>query len=146
MAVIRIEIPNLQGARGRLERIAQRLERLEWLWANLAELFVAKEGLWFKSKGRGTWPELSPAYAAWKAIHYPGAPLMVRTGDLRDQLTSSKSVLAMTDTAISLGTSLPYAAFHLGTSKMPARPPVIPVISLVAGIARRISYEIEATR
>src|SRR5262249_32662130 len=30
-----------------------------------------------------TWTPLSPKYAAWKAIHFPGRPILQRTGALR---------------------------------------------------------------
>ena len=32
------------------------------------------------------WVPLNPEYAAWKREHYPGAPLLVRTGAMRDAL------------------------------------------------------------
>lgn len=138
----------LEGDRqvlAKLDVIRKRMRDLRWLWSTVTELFVEKEKLWFAGKGQGRWAPLSPTYATWKAIHYPGRPLMVRSGDLRSQLTSSrKAVLAETDRQLFVGTAIPYAVFHQeGTSKMPARPPLIPAVSLQAGIARRVHAEVE---
>lgn len=35
----------------------------------------------------GGWQPLNPDYEKWKAVHFPGKPLMERTGALRDDLT-----------------------------------------------------------
>lgn len=131
-----------ERARGLLGRVDHKLRDLRWLWGTLTDLFTEKEKQWFRSGGQGAWPALSPAYAAWKARVYPGRPVMVREGDLRDQLTQpAKAVVAQTDEVLFLGTTLPYAAFHLGGPKMPARPPLIPRVSLAAGLARRVEHE-----
>lgn len=134
-----------ERVRAKLDRVNRKLRDLRWLWANLIELFQRKQEEWFASEGRGSWPPLSPTYAAWKARVYPGRPILVATGDLRTSLTTRESVLAQTDQALYLGTTVSYAAFHLGGPKMPARPPIIPRVSLVAGLVRRIQDEIERT-
>ena len=126
-----------------LDRVRRRLNDLRWLFGTLTELFVAKERNWFDSEAKGTWPALSPAYARWKAVAYPGRPIMVRTGDLRSTLTSGKAVLAKTDDSLFLGTSVPYAAYHArGAGNLPQRPPLIPTVSITTGLARRIEYEL----
>jgi phage gpG-like protein len=76
----------------------------------------------------GPWAQLSAAYAAWKAGEYPGQPLLVATGALRDALTVDGGTHALRDYSsaqFNYGTQgLEYASFHqTGTSNMPARPP-----------------------
>jgi phage gpG-like protein len=56
------------------------------------------------------------------------APLLVRTGALRDSLTGrgAGSVEEMDATTLTLGSRLPYAIFHQrGTRHMPARPVIV---------------------
>lgn len=76
----------------------------------------------------GPWAQLSAAYAAWKAETYPGQPLLVATGALRDALTVEGSANALrdySDSMFNFGTQgLEYASFHqTGTASMPPRPP-----------------------
>ena len=57
------------------------------------------------------------------------SPLLVRTGALRDSLTTpgaAGSVEELDGGSLTLGTRLPYAMFHqLGTRRMPARPLIV---------------------
>lgn len=98
-----------------LEALGDRLARAE-------EQQFATEG----GYGSGGWAPLSPKYAAWKARHFPGAPVLVRSGDLRDSLTSRPFGIDVVDrlTAV-FGTGVEYAGYHQsGTPKMPARKPM----------------------
>jgi hypothetical protein len=36
----------------------------------------------FLSNGGGTWKPLDPEYGTWKASRFPGAPTLIRTGEL----------------------------------------------------------------
>jgi phage gpG-like protein len=96
-------------------------------WADVAAVFYISESARFSTGGFGAWPPLSDGYAAWKAKHYPGAPILVRTGRLRESLTSRTGAGAVYEESpleLRSGTSVPYAQFHqTGTSRMPARPP-----------------------
>lgn len=90
----------------------------------------------FKRQGlgpnRGAWPALSPAYAEWKAEKYPGAPILVRTGRLRESLTmsaaeagavSGDAIRRVTAHGFEWGTRVQYAHYHqLGTVRMTDRP------------------------
>lgn len=78
--------------------------------------------------GRGTWAELSPDYAKWKAANFPGQPILQRTGDLMRAMTNSGDVHALRTASgdtFEFGTrGIEYASFHqLGTYRMPDRPP-----------------------
>src|SRR5580765_3894261 len=96
-------------------------------WADIAAVFYISESARFSSGGFGTWPPLSDGYARWKAKHYPGRPILVRTGALQESLTSRTGAGAIYEESpleLNLGTNIPYAKYHqTGTSKMPARPP-----------------------
>lgn len=73
-----------------------------------------------------TWPPLSPRYRKWKQKHYPGQPILVRTGALRKSLTETPmGVHEVTRTTIRLGSGLPYARYHqTGGPHLPKRPPI----------------------
>ena len=72
------------------------------------------------------WARLSPAYAKWKAQHYPGEPILRETGLMQD------SAYIYTRGDQFLVKSTRYGAYNqFGTSKMPARPWMgVPDISL----------------
>lgn len=76
----------------------------------------------------GAWAPLSPAYRVWKRAHYPGQPILVREGTLRESLRWSGTVgdqgifNAQPQYAF-VGTKVKYGVYHQhGTSRMPARP------------------------
>lgn len=75
--------------------------------------------------GEDPWARLSDQYAAWKARHFPGQPILVATGALRAGLTSqggAGNVRRIDATTMEVGTSDPKAPFHqFGTSRMPRR-------------------------
>jgi phage gpG-like protein len=77
----------------------------------------------------GNWAWLSPKYAAWKHKHYPGQPLLVREGTLRESVrwggtgVGSGGIFEAYSTFAIVGTTVPYGNYHqYGTSRMPARP------------------------
>jgi phage gpG-like protein len=81
----------------------------------------------FDAEGYG-WQELSPAYARWKEIHYPGQPILRRTNRLYESMTSKSgadNVSNVQPTFAEFGAAAPsgmYGRFHqLGTVNMPQR-------------------------
>jgi len=76
----------------------------------------------FAAQGPG-WPPLNPRYAAWKARHYPGRPLLVRTGALQSAATGGSGYVERLEPLVmQLGVNVRYAHFHQqGTGRMPAR-------------------------
>ena len=93
--------------------------------------FLDEVGESFASRGRSTgtaWAPLSPAYAAWKNSAYPGRPLLVLTGRMKESFSASSRDLIYNRKQknykmLTLGTRVPYAGYHQsGTSKMPRRP------------------------
>jgi phage gpG-like protein len=79
----------------------------------------------FTSNGlpSGGWSPLDAQYGAWKAIRFPGAPPMVRSGKLFSSLASlTNTATKITKDSFEFGTTVSYAKFHqMGTSKMPKR-------------------------
>lgn len=111
-----------------LTRWADALKDARPLWEELAAEFGRANAQQFGSQGAasGGWAALSPGYAEWKARHYPGAPILVRTGALMRSLTARPyGVERITRDSLTVGTNIDYAWYHQhGTSRMPARPPV----------------------
>jgi hypothetical protein len=104
----------------------------KYVFPLLGPAFEAALGAQFAQEGggpnRGSWAALTPAYEAWKSQHYPGQPVLVRTGALKEALTSSGSAHAARDYSASMfnfGTQgLQYASYHqTGTRRMVDRPP-----------------------
>ena len=113
-----------------LTAVKHRVTDLRPAFRNIADNFNQVEKEAFEQGGRKRkWRALSPAYAAWKAKKYPGRPILVRTGDLRDSLAgqTSNSVRKIKRKEMEMGTKLDYASYHdTGTSNMPKRPPIDP--------------------
>ena len=101
------------------------------IWPMFEDLFYAQEKRQFQTEGDeggDHWKELSPVYADWKEAHFPGKPILQRTGDLYASLTSRtdpNAVCREERKTLTLGSRIPYAIYHQrGTSKMPARPEI----------------------
>ncbi len=72
----------------------------------------------------GGWSPLDAEYAGWKARKLPGAPTLVRSGELFKSLSelSDPSVNEINNLSATFGTGLQYAKFHqYGTDRMPKR-------------------------
>ena len=71
----------------------------------------------------GGWSLLKPKYSAWKAVRFPGMPLMQQTGKLfRDLASLNGSPNEINLTSATFGTRIEYAKFHqYGTTRMPKR-------------------------
>lgn len=100
--------------------------------------FIAEEQKdWFATKGFGSWAPLSEPYRTWKKKRFPKRGILHgpdtpghRGLQLRDQLTRRPfGFEIITRNGFELGTrGLPYARAHqVGTSRMPARPPLRPL-------------------
>lgn len=110
-----------------LETMAGRVEDATPIWDALADRFLDDERRQFDSEGgfgSGRWSPLSPAYAAWKAVHFPGAGILVRTGDLRASLTEGPQVRAITPSSMAIGSAVPYGRYHQRGDGVPRRRPV----------------------
>lgn len=112
-----------------LTRWADNIDDARPLWDKLADRFATAEARQFDSEGAygsGGWPALSSAYAAWKAIHYPGKRILERTGALRQGLASRPfGVEVITERSLTVGSGLDYGRYHqAGGGSLPQRRPV----------------------
>lgn len=95
--------------------------------------------------GAQPWAPLSPAYAKWKAQHYPGKGIMRLTDRLMDSLTS-KSADAVVDVGpdhLTIGTRVPYAAKHHRGIGVPRRTLIEPSPGLDRKARRRLEHFID---
>lgn len=99
----------------------------------------------------GGWPDLNPAYTAWKARHFPSRKILELTGRLRRSLmpgvgettgAGSDTVLRVGPRELVVGTRVPYARWHAETR--PFLPPV--KISDYSPSIRRWILENDASR
>ena len=118
-----------KGARGfvtRIDRWTINLKTMNPAYEAIANYQAAEWRKQFATEGShfGTsWAPLSPGYRKWKAAHFPGQPILVRTGRLRASLTQRPlGIEEVTSKGIRLGTDVPYGQFHQrGTRVMPRR-------------------------
>ncbi len=104
------------------------------IWPVIADDFYAMEERQFKTEGREggeAWKDLSPEYAGWKQAHYPGKPILQRTGDLVASLTSGNdpnAVKVEERKKLTLGSKVPYAIYHQSPQPrkvLPRRPEIM---------------------
>lgn len=75
----------------------------------------------FLSNGNGKWAPLDAEYGAWKSVHFPGAPTLVRSGGLFKSIETF-SISEINRQSARFGTDAPVAKFHqYGTWSMPKR-------------------------
>ncbi len=115
--------------------MADELEDLREPLGNVADLLRDAVGEQFASEGAhglgGRWAPLSPAYAKAKEERYPGHPILVASGEMRDafltqgtrELTRSRLVWGVTDQRDSKGEAISTraAAHQSGEGVVPQR-------------------------
>ena len=126
-----VAAPTLGGFTTALERAGAELADVaKHILPKLLPVLEVETGKQFDAEGAGpiagSWAPLSVSYAKWKEAHYPGKPLLVRTGALKAALTGPGAGARrdISGDSLTFGTTgIPYASFHqTGTGKMPARP------------------------
>ena len=128
-----IEVAGLAVFEQATNRTAERLEDFSPMWPGISEEVYRAEQDLFRSAGssgqHGAWAPLNPAYEEWRAKHFTPFPSpMVRTGALEKSLGGKDrphAVYIESPLELTIGTSLPYARYHMGPSgKRPARRPI----------------------
>jgi phage gpG-like protein len=75
--------------------------------------------------GGSKWQPLSADYAEWKRKHFPGQPILVRSGDLKRSLTED-GVRELRPQYLVFGSDVPYSGFHQrGKGNNPQREMVV---------------------
>lgn len=111
-------------------RFADKVQDMRPFFHALAKDFHDLERRQFESEGQSGsagWPALSPRYARWKAMHYPGKTILVRTGLLKGSLAGNNgyTVEDIQPLQARLGTLVPYAIYHQkGGPRLPKRSPI----------------------
>ncbi len=117
------------------------------IWPVIEDDFYAEEKAQFASEGAEggeRWQELSLEYAGWKEAHYPGQPIMQRTGDLERSLTSGNDPNAVKieeRKTLTLGSRVPYGIYHQSLdprSVLPRRPLIQLTNAFKAGTMRNL--------
>lgn len=130
---LKLEIDGIEKFNWAFDTLGKTLSDWRPVWPEIEQVFYRIELEQFNSEGaRGgqRWQALSPAYRQWKEKHFPGRPILVRTGTLKRSLTvigttGSESIRESDEMSLTLGSRVPYAIYHQrGTSRMPARPPM----------------------
>lgn len=129
-------------------RVNEYISDFRPIWPSVAEEFYTIEREQFASQGAkgssGTWAPLSPAYAKYKAINFPGQPILQATSALYESMTSREaadSIFQPEADQLTIGSKAPYALAHQRGSKrnLPARP----IIALTEQDKRRIQKAIQ---
>lgn len=112
-----------------LQRFELRAADASPAFEQIGDSFARAESRQFSSQGAygsGGWPALSPAYAAWKARHFPGKPILQRTGELAESLTSRPFGIDVVESQFAVfGSAVPHGRFHqIGGPDLPQRRPV----------------------
>lgn len=149
-------ITTVKGGRGfatQLDRWTGNLKNMRPAYEAVADYQANEWAKQFRTGGAyyGTrWPALSPAYARWKAANFPGKPILVRTGRLRDSLTSRPlGIEEFSSKGVRLGSDVEYAQFHQrGTPFMPRRQlyPTTPQQARARNIAKIMQRHIVSGR
>ena len=94
--------------------------------------------------GAGGWAPLSPAYAAWKEANYPGRPILVLSGLMKESLTGGGNAYTIKQIAplrLEVGTRISYALKHQqGGGRVPQRK----IISLTEADKMTFSKSLQA--
>ena len=141
-AKLRIEVDGevqfSRWARGLIRRLTSWkpfFERFAPRFIDLLRRRMDSEGA---ADGQAKWPELSEQYAAWKQQHFPGKPMLQRTGDLYEAVT--KPEVEITDETLTITIDSPYAIYHHSaeprTSNLPRR--------VIASFTARFKREVMA--
>jgi hypothetical protein len=130
-----VVVKGISAANRKLESYAAKLAAPTAMFEEIAQELSAAEQDWFSSEGNGTWEPLSLEYAERKAQEWPGQPILVASGELRDWLVNPAKAMRMTSPDSMQWVndrSTPDGRWNLaelhrdGTDKMPKRDPVVP--------------------
>ncbi len=126
MTWLKLQVTGMEDLTLALREMARQPADLRQAFLEVAQDFKQTEQLRFEREGPG-WAPLSPNYARWKQQHFPGKPILQRTGRLMRSLTGQSGEYEQTITphSLTIHSHVPYGSEHqTGTDNMPARPPI----------------------
>lgn len=117
--------PNFTDIEDRFEDLDHRCDELDL--SSLIPIIAAEAAKIFETEGYGTWPALSPDYAAWKARNFPGQTILRLTDAYflgATQPGGPHNLILMAANLLTYGVQgLDYPNFHeYGVGRLPARP------------------------
>lgn len=126
-------VGNVQGVEvlnRAFNRVEEHISDFRSIWPDVAAEIYAINAEQFQSEGAagasGKWAALSSAYARFKAIAFPGQPILQAEGHMVESLTDPEALDAIyrpEQTVLTIGSRDPKArAHHLGLGNLPARP------------------------
>ena len=120
MFQLRLQMPGLDAQSTAIRNFAGAVTDWGPFWTDrFGPAFYEATQANFETAGAASgapWAPLSPTYAAWKAKRFPGAPILVRSGALRQSLAgpraSGYSIFRPTSTSLEIGSAVPYGIYH----------------------------------
>ncbi|HEY3283071.1 MAG TPA: phage virion morphogenesis protein [Armatimonadota bacterium] len=135
-----IEVEGEKQLTARVKGVIDRTKDLRPVFDELEADFREHMGEVFGSEGAaqkgGKWQALSPRYAAWKARHYPGRPILERTGALKDSLTTGLTV-EKGPGEMTLSSAVRYGIYHQSRRPRKSNLPRRPIINLPQSVTTR---------
>ena len=119
--MFRMQMAGFEEIQVSLSRFGERIKNFKPFWMEyVAPTLYRDIRRNFETQGSyvGGWRPLSPAYASWKARHYPGKTILRRTDALFRSLQfdgaqpGPEGIFVADETSMVLGTSVPYAKYH----------------------------------
>lgn len=111
-----------------LQALARRLANLRPAWVSVLAYLRAQSRLQFSSAGARSgspWQPLSERYSRWKAVRYPGQPILRATDEMFRSLTepdADGSIAEAEPQSLTYGTRNRKAAYHQrGNARLPQR-------------------------
>lgn len=139
--VINVKVKGTEKVQAKMDLMFIRSKSFEPIFIKAKKQLELANAANFTAQGLpvGGWAPLDPQYAAWKAIRFPGRPIMVGNGKLFRSVTNMTSgISSIAPTKAEFGTNVEYAKFHqYGTRKMPKRK----IIFEPAGFARSVGED-----
>lgn len=141
------EVAGVEVLNRAFNRVEESISDFRSIWPGVAGEIYPINAEQFASEGAagaaGKWAALSPAYAKFKAVVFPGQPILQAEGHMIASLTDPEAADAIYRPGkdeLVIGTKDPKArAHHLGLGNLPARP----IFSFSEQQKRRIQKSIQ---
>lgn len=121
---VEIDGSDAYDASRRMRQLQLVLSDFRPFWPMLVPMFVRWMGQQFASEGAflngARWVPLSPTYAAYKAVRYPGRSILYAEGDMR-RAASMPQRVENTPTRFTLRIQDPKIGFHQAGDGVPVR-------------------------
>jgi phage gpG-like protein len=160
MGGIRLQVTGIKELRTKLKRLRDNLNDYEELWDRVAEIMIEHEETLFSTEGATAsppWPPLAPSTVAYKVSQGFPIDAMVRTGALKESLTSPlagevgqgrDSLGQFTSNVFSWGTDIPYAGYHVDPRYAPEHtdpdnPPIRNLVTVTPDLLAKINRAAE---